>query len=143
LRTVERRQTELTTELAGASAPAPLIHPNLAEVYRRKVAALHEALREPGSKDEAFELIRSLIEVIRLVPDEGRLRVEIKGELAGILELCREADKTKPGGLSTAGLAEQIKMVAGERNQRYLQALAARIPRIHRPLTAVTGVQIP
>jgi site-specific DNA recombinase len=113
LRILERRQTELTNELAGASSPAPLIHPNLAEVYRRKVAALHEALREPTSKDEAFDLIRSLIEVIRLVPVDGKLRVEIKGELAGILELCREADKTKPGGLSTAGLAEQIKMVAG------------------------------
>ncbi len=54
--------------------------------------------------------------MIRLVPDEGKLRIEIRGELAGILELCQEANKNKPGGLSTAGLAEQIKMVAGVRN---------------------------
>src|SRR5262249_49695802 len=50
LRILERRQSELTNELAGASSPAPLIHPNLAEVYRQKVAALNEALREPASK---------------------------------------------------------------------------------------------
>jgi hypothetical protein len=73
----ERRQTELTNELAGTSSPAPLIHPNLAEAYHRKVAALHEAFSEPASRDEACDLIRSLIEVIRLVPEE--LRIEIKG----------------------------------------------------------------
>jgi hypothetical protein len=43
----------------------------------------------------------------------------VKGELAGILELCREGTKRKPGGLSTAGLAEQIKLVTGARNHLY------------------------
>ncbi len=61
-----------------------------------------------------------MIEQIRLVPDCGELRIEIKGELAGILELCREGTNRKPGGLSTAGLAEQIKMVAGVCNHRQL-----------------------
>jgi hypothetical protein len=59
----------------------------------------------------AFEPIRSLIDEIRLVPEAGALRVELRGELAGILALA--ADSNKPGNLSTAGLAEQIKMVAG------------------------------
>jgi hypothetical protein len=113
LRNLEARQSALQEAPANSTAPAPLIHPNLAEVYRQRVVALQEALHDLSSRDEAFDLIRSLIEVIRLVPDEGKLRIEIKGELAGILELCREADKTKPGGLSTAGLAEQIKMIAG------------------------------
>jgi hypothetical protein len=60
------------------------------------------------------DAIRSLIDEIRLVPVDGELRIEIKGELAGILELCDAGANQKPGGLSTAGLAEQIKMVAGE-----------------------------
>ncbi|MDF2811348.1 MAG: hypothetical protein K0S56_2379 [Microvirga sp.] len=34
---------------------------------------------------EAFDLIRSLVEVIRLVPENGELKVELRGELAGIL----------------------------------------------------------
>jgi hypothetical protein len=50
------------------------------------------------------------------VPEEGELRVELKGELAGILALA--ADSKKPGDLSATGLAEQIKMVAGTRNHR-------------------------
>jgi site-specific DNA recombinase len=135
LRTLEARQAELDRVLAVATAPAPLIHPNLAEVYRQKVATMHEALHDAGSRDEAFDVIRSLIEEIRLVPVEGELRIEIKGELAGILELCDARANQKPGGLSTAGLAEQIKMVAGERNQRYLQTLVSRIPMVNRPLT--------
>jgi len=113
LKDLEARQAELERVIAVAAAPAPLIHPNLAEVYRQKVAAMHEALHDATSRDEAFDVIRSLIDEIRLVPVEGELRIEIRGELAGILELCRDADKTKPGGLSTAGLAQQIKMVAG------------------------------
>ena len=63
-------------------------------------------------RDQAFELIRSLIEEIRLVPESGELRLELKGELAGILALA--ADKKKPDGLSAVGLSQQIKMVAGE-----------------------------
>jgi hypothetical protein len=35
------------------------------------------------------------------VPDAGELGIEIKG---GILKLCQEGIKRKPGGLSTAGL---------------------------------------
>jgi site-specific DNA recombinase len=39
---------------------------------------------------------------------DGRI---LKGELAGILALA--ADSKKPGSVRAAGLAEQIKMVAG------------------------------
>ena len=41
------------------------------------------------------------------------LRIEIKGELGGVLALCGAADTKKPGREGRA-LAEQIKMVAGE-----------------------------
>jgi len=51
-----------------------MIHPNLAEVYRQRVERLHEALHDPATRGEAFELIRSLIEEIRLVPEDGKLR---------------------------------------------------------------------
>jgi len=83
-------------------------------------------LQEPATGDEAFDLIRSLIETIRLVPNNGELHVEIKGELAGILELC-DAGNKKPGSLSTAGLSQQIKMVAGARNPRQLTLPAVSI----------------
>jgi hypothetical protein len=69
-------------------------------------------LRDPVTRDEAFALIRSLIEEIRLVPNNGALQVELRGALAGVLALA--ADRKKPD--DPAGLAEQIKMVAGARN---------------------------
>jgi hypothetical protein len=66
----------------------------------------------PGLIRNGVYPIRSLIDEIRLVPADGALRIEIKGELAGVLELCEAGANQKSGGLSTAGLAEQIKMVA-------------------------------
>jgi DNA invertase Pin-like site-specific DNA recombinase len=108
--TLEARQLVLNRELAEAAAPAPLLHPNLAEVYRQRVERLHEALHDHDAADEAFELIRSLIDEIRLVPADGQLHVELRGELTGILALA--ADGRKPD-LSAAGRAQQIKMVAG------------------------------
>jgi hypothetical protein len=51
------RQEQFEADLAAApAARRPLLHPNLAEVYRRKVAALAEALAEDAMQDEAFEL---------------------------------------------------------------------------------------
>ena len=113
LRALEARRTQLEAVKAKAKAPKPLLHPNLAELYRRKVSQLQAALQYPKDREEAFELIRGLIDQIVLTPAKGQLEIEIKGQLAAILELCDGARKAKPGTVSGAGLAEQLKMVAG------------------------------
>jgi site-specific DNA recombinase len=46
-----------------------------------------------------------------LTPEQGRLRIDLKGELAGILALAA-GEKKKPGFEGRA-LAEQINLVAG------------------------------
>ena len=51
-----------------------------------------------GDADEAFELIRSLLDKIVLVPEGEELRIEIHGELAGILELCQQAKRPAGAG---------------------------------------------
>jgi len=61
---------------------------------------------------------------VRLVPEDGKLRIELKGELAGILNLC---DSKKKPAASYEERAEQIKMVAGTGNQRYLHLNFARL----------------
>ena len=61
---------------------------------------------------------------MRLVPEDGKLRIELKGELAGILNLC---DSKKKPAASYEERAEQIKMVAGAGNQRYLHLNFARL----------------
>jgi hypothetical protein len=91
--------------------PAPRLHPNIAEVYRRKVEELHSALKE-GDAGPARELVRGLVEAIVLMPENGRLRVEVRGQLAAILRLSGLANEKAPAG-SPELLAEQIKLVAG------------------------------
>ena len=110
LKLLETRQDDLRLRLAAdeGSARAPFLHPNLAEVYRRKVAEL-ATLIEGGMAAEAFEAIRGLVDTITLTPDGEGLRVELRGELAAMLALA--SDSKKPGG--EARLLEQIKVVAG------------------------------
>ena len=110
LLTLEARQDELRALLARPEPDRTLVHPGLAEIYRRKVAALHEALEDEATRDEAMEPIRSLIEAIVLVPDQDSLKIEIRGDLAAILAYGE--GRKKPGRTDRA-LAEQIKMVAG------------------------------
>jgi site-specific DNA recombinase len=108
---LEHRQDQLKIELAAAPEPEPTrLHPGLAEIYRTKVAALHEALADEGTRDEAFELIRSLIEKVVITPTEGEMHIDLHGELAGILGLCREGRR---GGRLDAETLAQIKVVAG------------------------------
>ncbi len=115
LMALEARKVELERELASASAPAPRLHPNLAEMYRRRVGELAAVLATDDDA-EAREIVRGLVEEIRLVPEEGRLRIEVRGELASILRLAEGALNTKSAGLSVDALCEQVKMVAGTRN---------------------------
>jgi len=121
---LEDRQMALHTALRNAPEPAPLIHPNLAEIYRRKVAALHEALEDTETRTEAFEAIRSLISAIVLTPVKGELKIDLQGDIAHILTLA-SANK-KPAALSD-GLIEQVKLVAGARNHLDLLFNASRL----------------
>ena len=117
---LEAREDDLTALLANRPAVEPSLHPNLANIYRDKVAALHEALSDSATKDEAFGIIRGLIEEVRLVPEAGELRVELRGALAGILALGAANDKTarKCADGSVSVLASQVKLVAGARFER-------------------------
>jgi hypothetical protein len=93
--------------------PMPRLHPNLAELYRQKVMNLAQALNEEHMRLEAAECIRKLIEEIRLVPDNGKLRVELYGELAALVNLANEHPRSKGTGV-------QITLVAGACNHREL-----------------------
>jgi regulator of PEP synthase PpsR (kinase-PPPase family) len=57
---LERRREALEAELATATEPKPRLHPGLAEVYRQKVATLHDALAADDGH-EAREAVRALI----------------------------------------------------------------------------------
>ena len=81
-----------------------MLHPGLAEVYPRKVEKLTHALNKEDLRAEAAEMLRSMIQAIRLVPESG----ELVGELAEILAMTNE-NNPRPFGPG----ARQITMVAG------------------------------
>jgi hypothetical protein len=121
---LEARKEGLPAALAKAPDPLPRLHPNLAEIYRQRAAELHESLNRPEARAEAAELLRGLIEAIRLVPEQGRLEIELSGDLAAILGLCEGRGvgiKNPRRGLRT-GVHETL--VAGARYQLYLLLFA-------------------
>ncbi len=77
---------------------------------RRNAATIKLHFIEAPSPGPATDLIRSLIEEIKLTPAEGALTIELRGALAGILSLCSGTTKA---ALNGAAFVEQIKMVAG------------------------------
>ncbi|MBT6986788.1 MAG: hypothetical protein HN956_20710, partial [Rhodospirillaceae bacterium] len=75
-REIQTEVVALKLDLQTAPEPAPIFHPNLAELYRRKVEKLHEALNAPDSRTEAAEILRGIIDRIELRP-MGRGKFEI------------------------------------------------------------------
>jgi len=107
LTALETRKEMLIAETAEAKEEMPRLHPGLAEIYRKKVADLTEALNDDSLRTEAAEVLRSLIERINLIPREGELAIELVGALAGILALGKEK-RPRPFGSGA-----QITLVAG------------------------------
>jgi hypothetical protein len=99
--------------------PIPLLHPNLAAIYRERIARLCDSLNDDEGMPQAAEVLRSLIDQIRLVPDDGKLVIALRGDLAAILTFA--SNKKRPDLLSEAGLLgdllSPVSLVAGTRNQ--------------------------
>ena len=113
MKILEAKRVELVARFEAAPPPMPRLHPNLAELYRQKVMNLAQALNDEHMRLEAAECIRELIEETRLVPDNGKLRVELYGELAALINLANGHPRSKGTGV-------QITMVAGTCNHREL-----------------------
>ena len=97
------------------------LHPRLAEVYAERVQQLETALNDPAIRDEAADVLRSLVDRIELHPrrDGKGVDASLHGDLAQILVFCDEAHRT--GKLPKAGASgSQLSVVAGARNQRCL-----------------------
>lgn len=110
---LESRRAELEQALVDAEEPPPLLHPEMASFYREQVGALHEALKADteATRLKAGEVLRSLVKEIILTPGDGELKIDVRGDLAGILAV---ALKTKTP--ATGAGVSQFEMVAGTRN---------------------------
>ena len=111
---LELRKSEIEAYLEGAREEPVLLHPNMAQFYRKQVSQLRQALTDEDCRTEAAALMRDLIDKIVLMPaeHEGRktLSVDLYGDIAGILSMAAQTKKPPHrGGISE----ESIKLVAG------------------------------
>jgi hypothetical protein len=124
MKALEGRKAEIEAIMASAEPPSVVqLHPNAAEIYRRKVAELELALNDEAIKAEAAEILRSLIDrvVLTLAADApDGLDAQLYGELAGILALSNP-EKQKLPAAGTVG--SQLSVVAGARNHLYRTAV--------------------
>ncbi len=82
---LEARKHELTMIVKNAKPSVVRLHPNLAEVYRDKIATLEVALAADETRTQAADLLRSLIDEVRLIPENGRLEIQLVGDLPAML----------------------------------------------------------
>jgi DNA invertase Pin-like site-specific DNA recombinase len=112
LTVLEREKTIATAKLKATDTVTPIrLHPNLPDLYRRKVAALTEALNRPDAAAEAGDLIRGLIDRVVLTPADGALRAELRGDLATLAAFAEGRANKNPGAAGAGpGL---LSVVAG------------------------------
>ena len=113
LRELEERQDELNERLSAAPADLPDIHPNIADIYRRKVERLAEALDHPEDRDAAVLAIRGLIEHIVLTPGKkwAEMDAVLHGDLGTILEWAGNGRENTRTDISMPEMS--VSVVAG------------------------------
>jgi site-specific DNA recombinase len=111
LRKLDARKRDIDADLKAHQAELKMaIHPNLPELYRRKVARLQETLEDEALQSTAVEIIRSLIARIEVYPrqERGQCKVILVGALAQILAFAQQ--KTTAASVGGGGT---FLMVAG------------------------------
>ena len=118
LRSLEARKRDLEQTLAANHEEQTVeLHPNMADLYRKKVMELQSLLNDDTSRPQAMELICSMIERIEvhIGEERGKPNVILVGALAQILAFTQQS-KTAASG----GDGGRVLMVAGARYQRRL-----------------------
>ena len=71
--TLDERKAALTSALA--EAPLPALHPQMADVFRKKATMLAAGLEHDEQRDAARQALRGFLERIEIPPGDGLLRV--------------------------------------------------------------------
>jgi hypothetical protein len=99
--------------------------PNIAEVYRRRVVRLIDGLTDSAIRQEAIEIIQSMIEQIIVTPVDDGFTIDLHGELGAILALVD--GKQKLPDTKRAGSSLSVVAGAGFDEARTLKRLTKRI----------------
>ena len=111
---LEATKAQLTARRAELGEPEPVIlHPGIAEIYKRKVADLQAALHGDGDRPEAADLLRGLIDRIVIHPQSAGHDIDLHGQLAAILALCTAQEGTNAKARTVGAGLKQVTVVAG------------------------------
>jgi len=106
LEEMETRLAEIDVKL-DAPAPSPVrLHPQLSEIYRRKVEELSVTLADPDIRQPALETIRGLITSVTVHEEQDGVRIDLEGAITALVGLAQPgAEAVLSGG--------SVKVVAG------------------------------
>ena len=116
LEKLESDKKDLENDLTSPAPEQVRLHPNVAELYVSKVNDLRNALNEDGTREEAAQILRGLVDEIRLHPVDEKLQIELIGDLATLLGFAEKngTPTKKPGSYGDPGSTKWL--VAGARN---------------------------
>ena len=118
LHDLEIRKQDLERALASTRDEGMIaLHPNMAELYRRKVTELQSLLSDETARPQAMEIIRTMIDRIEVHAglERGKPDVILVGALAQILTFTQQKQNA-----ASHGDGGRVLMVAGARYQRCL-----------------------
>ena len=115
---MEAEVLTMKSDLDAAPSPAPILHPNLAELYRRQIKNLHEALNAQDSRTEAAEILRGIIERINVTPlGRGSFEIDLTGDIVNMIEFAESGTQTEKAASKEAAIPDvyrsSVKVVAG------------------------------
>jgi len=120
------QKTTLSARAQNRQAPLPALHPNLAEIYRSKVAGLQEALISGSPSSSVLERLRDLVERVDIRPrsdgQNGVPEITITGAIASMIRLglpelkvpnANAAQNPTASALGHDLFVSSVKVVAG------------------------------
>ena len=81
---LEAHKEELTAFLTDTDDAVPLLHPNMSEIYRKRLDRLYELLNCDSARGQAAEVLRSMIQSICL----SRRTANSQSRSSVILRVC-------------------------------------------------------
>ena len=111
LKSLEDRKRDLERQMLAANEDRNIeVHPNIAELYAKKVTELRSLLTDETTRTQAMDIIRSMIDHIEIHAgtERGKPEVTLVGALAQILAFTQQ-NKTA----ASNGSDGRVLMVAG------------------------------
>lgn len=106
LEELEAQRETIDAKLAEPKPSPVRLHPQLSEIYRRKVEELSETLTDPEIRPMALDTIRGLIEAVTVHETESGIQIELDGAITALVGLAQPEAGPFIGDCS-------VKVVAG------------------------------